>query len=189
MLCQLAELYYDDDTIFKGVLGSFTPPITVSENNGSYTISVPETPKPKKVMVKGSSINLLAPLRIGEIDYAFEYQSVAEQQGFKFLELPREIDLSSDEYKEQYEKVKVELDFQRFASVTPEFVGEPIIYGMTIPQNAPHPELAVEFIKFVISQSGQDIFARAHHPTLVPAEVDRLDKLPSELKPLVEETT
>jgi len=33
--------------------------------------------------------------------------------------------------------VEVDLNFQRFATVKPQFVGERIAYGITIPSNAP----------------------------------------------------
>jgi tungstate ABC transporter binding protein WtpA len=185
MLCQLAELFYHDETIFEGILGDFSYPIKISENDNVYTISVPEILEPEKIAIRDSSVKLLFPLKSGDIDYAFEYKSVAEQHGMEFLELPPQINLESDGYKTLCNGIKVKLAFKRFASVTPEFECQPIIYGVTIPKNAPHPELALEFVKFIISSQGQEILRQENQPPIVPAEADNLDKLPGKLRPFV----
>ena len=185
MVCQLAELYYGDPTIFDKLLGSsFTRAITVSESDGVYTISVPEILQPasRKIALRGSSVWLLVLFDSGSLDYAFQYQSVAEQRGLEFLKLPDEIDLGSADYADSYKRVKVKLAFHRFASIEPEFLGEPIVYGVTIPRNAPHPNLAAEFVKFVISPEGQGILLEQNQPPIVPAQTDNLNGLPSEIK-------
>lgn len=187
MVCQLAALYYDDATIFEKVTGGFLPPVTVSEDGGGYVISVPEILEPVKATLRGNSVRLLALLDSGDIDYAFMYRSVAEQYGLRFLDLPPEINLGSDSYKELTEELKVILSFQRFASIQPEFGCEAIIYGMTIPQNAPHPALAVEFSGFVMGPEGQRILHDNSQPSIVPAETDNLDGLPDALKPLAKQ--
>ena len=185
MLCQLAELFYQDETILEDVIGKFSYPITISESGNVYTISVPEVLEPERIAIRDSSVKLLFPLKSGDIDYAFEYKSVAEQHEMRFLELPPEINLGSDGYKTLCKGIKVKLAFKRFASVTPEFECQPIVYGITIPQNAPHPEFAVEFVKFIINSEGQEVLRRKNQPPIVPAEADNLDKLPIELRPLV----
>jgi len=42
-----------------------------------------------------------------------------------------------------------------------EFRGEPIVYALTIPVGAPHPELARGFARFVLSAAGRAILTRA----------------------------
>jgi molybdate/tungstate transport system substrate-binding protein len=187
MVCQLASLYYNDATMFEGITGGFSPPVTVSENASEYIISVPEILKPLKATLRSSSVSLLALLDSGDIDYAFMYRSVAEQYGLRFLDLPPEINLGSDDYSELTEGLKVILAFQRFASIQPEFDCQPIVYGITIPTNAPHPEMAIEFASFVVGPEGQRIFYDNHQPSIVPAETDNLDELPDALKPLVKQ--
>jgi len=189
MTCQLAESCYDNASIFERLFGdSFTWPITVSVEDGIQTIHVPEILEPKgdKLALRGNSVWLLFLLDSGEIDYAFEYRSVAEQLGYSFLELPPEIDLSSENYSESYGSVRVKMDFQRFGSVQPEFTGEPIIYGVTIPNNAPHPNIAAEFVNFLISAQGQAILAEDDQPPISPARADNPDALPDELKELLQ---
>ena len=68
----------------------------------------------------------------------------------------------------------------------PEFLGQPIVYGATIPQNAPHPDLAADFVKFIISPQGQQILLGCNQPPVVPAETDNLDCLPDEIREVVE---
>jgi len=187
MACQLAEDYYTDDTIFESVMGGFSPPLTVNEESGSYVILVPQAVNSTKVTVRGYSVQLIGLLEAGEIDYSFEYESVAMQHDLGFVELPAEIDLSSSAFADLYAKVAVKMDFQRFASINPEFRGEPIQYALTIPSNALHPEAAMEFVEFLLGADGQTIFAESYQPTLVPPEADNPANMPARLKSLLEE--
>ena len=186
MTCQLAEDYYGNSSVFEMLFGdSFTWPVTVSLEGDVQTILVPEILEPKgdRLVLRGNSVWLLFLLDAGEIDYAFQYRSVAEQHGYEFLEFPPEIDLSSEDLAELYATVAVKIDFQRFGSVQPEFGGESIIYGLTIPNNAPHPELAAQFASFIISQEyGQAILLENDQPPINPAQSDRFDSLPDEVK-------
>jgi len=190
MVCQLAELYYDDQEIFENLITSnFETPVTASENDGSHVISVPEVLEPNtgRIALRGSSVRLLFLLDSGDVDYAFQYQSVAEQHGLQYLELPSEINLGSreSEYANRYENVTVKLDFQRFKSITPEFTGQPIVYGMTIPKNAPHPEIAIQFIKFVTGTQGQLVLSTNKQPAIIPPETDDFSKIPEAIKPML----
>ncbi|MEA3397635.1 MAG: tungstate ABC transporter substrate-binding protein WtpA, partial [Chloroflexota bacterium] len=170
MLAQLAGPHYGDQDIFADLFGSrFTQPIRVQTRGDVSAILVPEVLQPEKnsgLVMRGSSVRLLALLQSGDLDYAFEYESVARQHGLEFLPLPPEIDLSDIAYQDNYERVRVSLDFQRFASVNPEFEGQTIAYGLTIPANAPHPDLSVEFIQFLVGPEGQAIMAKNQHPMI-----------------------
>jgi molybdate/tungstate transport system substrate-binding protein len=186
MACQLAEDYYTDDTIFESVMGDFSPPIAVSDNLDTYVISVPQAVNSTKVTVRGYSVQLIALLESGDLDYSFEYESVARQNGLGFVELPPEIDLSSRDFADRYGQVVVKMDFQRFVSINPEFHGEPIQYALTIPSNSPHPEAAIEFVEFVLGSDGQEIFEESYQPTLVPVEADNPANMPARLQSLLE---
>jgi len=183
MVTQLAELYYNDQTIFDRLIScNFDPAMSVTENNETCIVLIPEIFKPqsKKIIIRGGSVQLLALLDFGEIDYIFGYKSVAQQHGLRFLELPTEIDLSSPEYEDTYKKVIVRLGFQRFTSVGTDRVGKPIFYAITIPENAPHPELAMQFVEFVISEEGRGVLNDIKQPTVLPV-ADNLDRIPDEL--------
>ena len=186
MVMTLAEDEYQvkglHDNLFRD---AFTYPITRFAEDGLTDISVPEILEPKSdsnIVQRGSSIQLLALLESGDIDYAFEYESVIAQHNLSSVSLPDEINLGSSDYAQQYETVQVTLDFQRFSTVKPVFRCEPIGYGITIPSNAPHPELAERYIAFLLSPEGRTVMKSVHNPLLDPPVCDQPDKVPALLK-------
>jgi molybdate/tungstate transport system substrate-binding protein len=189
MAFQLSELYRDDPLIFEDAfMGRFRYAVTAVEENGRWVIHIPEILEPKPdsgIVLRGGSIQLIALLESGEVDYAFEYESVSHQHGFHFVPLPDEVNMGSEAHTDVYDQVEVQLDFRRFATVEPVFPAEFIAYGVTIPTNAPHPDLAAEFIAFVLGPEGQAIMADNHHPLLLPPRADHPDRLPPELQALL----
>jgi len=177
MVCQLAELYYDDSEILDDLIISHTA-ISVEEN-GDYVIKVPEDPEPdtEKVTIRPKEMELTSLVETGALDYYFIYRSVAVQNALGFVDLPEEIDLSSVKYKDEYRRVKVETADGKVN------MGMPIVYGITVPKNAESPELGLEFVQFVIGEEGQSIFARNGQPPITPPEGS--GAIPEELKPLV----
>ena len=187
MVAQLAEGYYDNQTIFDEIIGrNFDPPISVEREGDVSVVVVPDIlePRTEKIVIRGGSVQLLSLLDLGEIDYAFLYKSVAKQHGLRFIELPVEIDLSSPEYEDSYDEVVVSLGFKRFTSVGAKREGKPIFYAITIPKNAPHPELAAEFAEFVISEEGRGVLREMEQPTVMPV-ADDSDKMPDRLASVV----
>jgi molybdate/tungstate transport system substrate-binding protein len=188
MVLQLAESVYEQITIFENMtLGRFKTPIMVQEENGRSVIHIPEIVEPKPdsgIVLRGASIQLIALLESGDLDYAFEYESVIQQHGLQMVRLPDSLNLGAEEYADQYGQVQVRLDFQRFASVKPEFTGEVIGYGLTIPSNAPHPEQAAEFIAFLLGPEGQAVMQANSHPLIIPPQAHNFEALPEALKPL-----
>jgi molybdate/tungstate transport system substrate-binding protein len=186
MIGQLAERYYDDPTIFEKIfLGRFKQPILTQKESGQFTIHVPEfleTTETSNIVVRGGSVALLALLESGDIDYTFEYKSVARQHGLAYVELPPELNLGDPAYAAEYETVRVVLDFQRFSSVKPSFQGETITYGLAIPTNAPHPEEAESFLVFLLGSDGREILDANHHPMWSSIQVDDRAALPVQLQ-------
>ena len=187
MLIKLAEKYYQRQDLFADIFsGQFTNPVRDLDRPQQTTILVPEilsTRPDSRIYLRGSSIQLLSLLESGDIDYAFEYKSVIEQHNLQEIALPSQVNMGSAEYLPQYEQVQVLLDFQRFSTVKPEFKGEVITYGLTIPANAPDPELAAEYIRFLLSEEGRAIMNANHHPLLKVITVDRYNHLPPALQP------
>jgi molybdate/tungstate transport system substrate-binding protein len=188
MTVKLAERYYDRPDLFAETFsGVFRVPVRASNSGDGTLITVPEVLETKSgshVVLRPYSVNLLPLLKSGDIDYAFEYESVIKQHGLKYVSLPPEIDLSDPEYASTYSAVTVKLDFQRFASVKPEFAGEPIRYGATIPINAREPEAAAKLLAFLLGPEGQRIMAENYQPMITPALSDNLDALPESVKAL-----
>lgn len=184
MVFQLAELNYGDDQICDDLILENTA-ITVSEEaDGTYYITTPEDlqPNTEKVDIRPKADELVAFVEEGGLDYAFEYRSVAVQHNLAFVDLPLGIDLSVVEYADTYRKVKVEL---ATGSVQ---TGTPIVYGITVPTVADNPGGGIEFVKFVIGEPGQQIFADNGQPPIVPPAGS--GNVPEELAGIVQlETT
>lgn len=188
MALKLAETAYNKPTVFVDViLGRFKTAINVQEENGIQVIHVPEIVETKPdsgIVIRGSSIQLIALLESGDIDYAFEYESVIEQHGLQVVRLPDAVNLGSAERAADYAKVQVRMDFQRFLSVNPVFNGEVIDYGVTIPTNAPHPKEAEEFVAFLLGPEGRKVMEANHHPFIAPMEGNQYDAIPKRLQAL-----
>jgi molybdate/tungstate transport system substrate-binding protein len=133
--------------------------------------------------IRPKETDLLALLETGTIDYIFLYRSVAEQHDLRYLILPDEINLKSPEFEELYETVTVEIS-GREPGATMTKRGAPMVYGVTIPRNAPNPELALAFVRFLLERDrGLGIMERSGQPPLVPSPTDTYDRLPEELRP------
>jgi molybdate/tungstate transport system substrate-binding protein len=182
---QLANTYYNDSDIFYSlVTQNFGPPISSVANQSGCTIFVPDVQQPKsdKVLLRASSIELIPLLEAGSIDYCFLYLSNAEQYGLSYVQLPDEINLGNPQYESYYQQVQVTFGYQRFESIGPNRNGDTIYFGLTIPNNAPHPDLAVEFVNYILSGQGKEIFADCWQPVFSPSFTDNMEALPAGLR-------
>jgi molybdate/tungstate transport system substrate-binding protein len=158
LLMKLAEDFYQKPGLADRVLGKDTRHI-----------------RPKET-------DLLALLEVHAIDYIFLYRSVAEQHGLKWLALPDEINLKKPELAERYKKVSVELSGQTPGTKIAQR-GEPMVYGITIPKNAPNPAAALAFVSFLLDKDrGMAILEKNGQPSVIPAPTETFDKIPPELK-------
>jgi len=161
MVWQLAEDFYD----VPGIYGKL------------YEAEDKDIMRPK-------SVDLIALLESGDLDYAFEYSSVAAQHKLNFVGLPPEIDLSSEEFKDYYARAEVKVAGKKPGeSLTKK--GKPIVYGVTIPKNFPRQEIAIAWIDFLLSPEGRAIMEANGQPPITPATNDK-SKLPDRLKRYVE---
>jgi molybdate/tungstate transport system substrate-binding protein len=182
MVIQLAEYEYEDDMIFEDLIEANSD-ITVSEEAGTYMVDANMTdlnPNTNRLKIRDKSVDLVSMVQEGGLDYAFEYSSVAKQHGLNYLELPVTIDLSSADYANRYKTVKVE-------KTTTTSTGKPIVYGLTIPTNSPNPELATDFVEYIINNFGQTVFNNNGQPPVVPALADDVSKMPQSLQSYVVE--
>jgi len=186
MVLQLAERQYEDPYLFEDMfMGRFTTPVTVDRQDGVDVIEVPEileTTANSNIVLRGASIELVALLESGDLDCAFEYESVARQHGLEYVRLPASIDLGEPRWRANYRTVEVKLDSRRFASVRPVFRGDLIRYAFTIPANAPDPVLARQFAAFLLGPEARSILAADHQPLLTPPELDHPAAAPGEVR-------
>ena len=73
--------------------------------------------------VRANAAELAALLTAGELDYIYEYESVARAQNFRYIVMP------------------------------PEVVGRPVTYALAIPLRAPHRKSAETLLEFFLSDS------------------------------------
>jgi molybdate/tungstate transport system substrate-binding protein len=188
MVMQMAEWLYDEPTLFEELISSsFRARMRTNLEGDMLVIRVPELLEVRDeapLVLRAYSIQIIALLESGDVDYTLAYESVARQHGLETIALPDTLNLGAEERSDDYAKVQVQLDFQRFASVQPTFQGEVIAYGVTIPSNAPHPKEAEAFVAFLLGPEGQQVLQDNHQPTIDPAQAHNYEAFPEALRPL-----
>ena len=109
---------------------------------------------PKNMRPK--SADLTALVQTGDLDYAWEYESVAQEAGLRYVRLSDQLDLSSPADSAFYAQATVRVT-GRTPSDTIEFRGEPIVYGLSVPTRAPHGGAGARFLVFLFSEAGRRI--------------------------------
>jgi molybdate/tungstate transport system substrate-binding protein len=136
-------------------------------------------------LMRPKSVDLIALLQSGDLDYAFEYSSVAQQQNLNYVTLPPEINLSDVDFEDFYAQAQVEIAGAE-PGETITMVGKPIVYGVTIPKNFPRQELAIAWVDFLLSDQGMAIMEANFQTPIIPAKTNDATLLPDALKKYVE---
>lgn len=111
--------------------------------------------------IRAKEADLVGLLQAGEMDYIWSYESMARAIELPYLQLPPEIDLSSTDSAMAVGYGMASVKVRGAApkdSLT--FRGAPIVYAFAVPRNAPHPELAERFARFLLSEEGRDLLQR-----------------------------
>jgi molybdate/tungstate transport system substrate-binding protein len=157
MVWQLAEAHYDVSGLYDSLYGA------------------------EGDMMRPKSVDLIALLETGDLDYAFEYTSVAAQHNLKYVKLPPEINLADAKFKDFYAQAQVEIaGIEPGTKITVE--GAPVVYGVTIPKDFPREELAIAWVDFLLSPEGMAIMEANGQPPVIPAITNDRSKLPGELR-------
>lgn len=157
MVWQLAEKHYNVAGIHEKLLGA------------------------KGDTMRAKSVDLIALLQSGDLDYAFEYDSVAKQHNLKYVSLPERINLSRAEHEKFYAQAKVSIKGAKPGQKI-DLVGEPILYAVTIPKNFPDQAMAITWVEFLLSEKGVKAMAASGQSAVVPAVASDKAKLPAALK-------
>jgi molybdate/tungstate transport system substrate-binding protein len=152
-MLQLAEGYYHDPGLAAAVL----------KNSPDSSVAETET-------------SLLAALQSGQIDYLAIYKSNALEDHLKYIDLPPQVNLADQSMAAAYAKVTIN------AGSLGNLTAKPIIYGLTIPSNAPDPALAQKFVAFVLSAQGQAIMSANGFTVIAPALASSQSKVPAALQ-------
>jgi len=134
--------------------------------------------------MRAKSVDLIALLQSGDLDYAFEYDSVAKQHGLKYVQLPERINLSSSEHERFYAQAKVSIKGAK-PGQTINLVGEPILYAVTIPKNYPDQGKALSWVEFLLSDKGVKALESSGQSAVRPAVASDKCKLPEEIRKYV----
>ena len=166
MVLQLAEKYYKKPGLYQRLLDN----------------------RPEK-NVRPKSVELVSLLKTGNMDYAWEYLSVAVQQELKYVVLPNQINLGDYKYDDFYSQAKVKVTGKKPG----EFItrtGASCTYGITMVKGAPNPKGAVLFLEYMLSpEGGLKILKDMGQPPFIPCRVPTqgiFDLVPAPLKKLVE---
>jgi molybdate/tungstate transport system substrate-binding protein len=112
--------------------------------------------------------DLLVPARV---DYAFVYKTHAVDYKLPYTPLPKEINLSDPEHAADYAMAEISVPDYRGGRET--IRGTYIAFGLTIPKKVRHPELAQEFVRFMLSPKGIAILKRSGFNAIAPARVPK----------------
>ena len=170
MMIQLANSYYNNSSIFNDLIASNTA-ITSEANGTGYVISSPNSMDPtSKVQSRSNVRDTLTLLQSNTVDYAIVYKSDAQQAGgdVKYLELPDELSLSNTTYESTYKSIKL-IQFSDVNNKTKTITLTPIVYGITILNNAPNKDLAIEFMELLLSNEGVEISKNNYIDPITPA--------------------
>ena len=161
MVLQLAETFYNDKDLYARAL------------------------KHPERAVRPKAIDLVAMVQSGAMDYAFEYKSVAMQHGLEYLDLPDEVNLKNPDFADQYAAASVELAGSE-PGKTILAKGEPIVFALTIPRNAPNPKRALELVELILAKDGGlKILEEMGQDTVGPQTYTPGENIPAELQPLM----
>jgi molybdate/tungstate transport system substrate-binding protein len=111
----------------------------------------------EKMLVFGLETDLLANLRAGTVDVAFLYKNMASTHSLSFLPLPEQIDLSSPDYQDFYQRVEVRVGDRVYK-------GRAILYGIAATKWAGKD--GIDFVSFMLG-SGRRILEEYGFNTMV----------------------
>ena len=159
MVMKLADLYYGKP-IFKTLVEKNTNIYA----EGSNIIAPKDIQiKTDKVVIRPKETDLTGLVESGSLDYYFIYKSVAMQHNLRFIELPREINLKEFSLAEHYEQVSITL-----GSTGKTIKAKPIVYGITVLKDTPGRELALQYLRFMLSEKGKEIFEKNYQDFIWP---------------------
>ncbi|MCX6241570.1 MAG: tungstate ABC transporter substrate-binding protein WtpA [Bacteroidetes bacterium] len=135
--------------------------------------------------IRPKEVDLVALLESNNIDYIFQYRSVAVQHNLNYLILPDQVNLKNIKYADDYSKAVVDIKGKE-PGKTEQMKGEPMVYGVTMIRNAPNKEAALAFLEFMLSKDkGMKIIKKAGQPSVIPMEEKNYAAVPGRLKPFV----
>ncbi|MDZ7737796.1 MAG: tungstate ABC transporter substrate-binding protein WtpA [Bacteroidales bacterium] len=132
MMFRLAERYYEKEGLADGLISK------------------------DRNMIRPKEVDLVALLETGALDYIIQYKSVCEQHGLDYISLPAEINLSDPASEDLYNSVSVEITGES-PGKTISIRGSSMIYGISMPYDAPNREAATAFLEYFLGEKGRAV--------------------------------
>jgi len=166
MVLQLAEKYYKQPGLYDRLIRS-----RPEEN------------------VRARAVELVAMLKNGQMDYAWEYLSVAVQNDLNYLKLSDHINLGNYKFDHYYQQATVKVTGKKTGTWITR-TGKSCTYGITMIKDSANPQGAALFLEYLLTpDNGLAVLKSMGQPPFVPCRVPNqadLQNLPAKLRNLVE---
>lgn len=166
MVLQLAEKFYQKPGLFDRLIAN----------------------RPKE-NIRPKSVELVSLLKTGNMDYAWEYLSVAVQHELKYIKLDDHINLGNYKYDAFYKQAKVKVTGKQ-PNTWITRTGKSCTYGITLLNAAPNKKGAIMFLEYLLNpDDGLNVLKEMGQPPFVPCRVSTetvLQGLPAQIQKLVE---
>lgn len=185
MMLLLANSYYNNSSIFTNLVSSKSSITSAVVNGTNYTVNVPTNENPTNGLTIGPNDAAIVPLlQSNSIDYMITYKSIAASANLSYVTLPAELSLTNASYQSIYNNYQLKTFYGSSNSSTTKM--GPIIYGVTILNNAPDKQLAQEYVQLMLSSSGMNVTQSSYLNPINPAILSSVSSnLPSILQPYV----
>lgn len=121
--------------------------------------------------IRPKSVELVSLLKTGNMDYAWEYLSVAVQHGLKYVALDSHINLGDYNYDVFYKQATVAVTGAKPGTVTTR-TGKSCTYGITMIRDCANAGGAEQFLAYLLDpDGGLKILSEMGQPPFIPAWV------------------
>lgn len=134
-----------------------------------------------RYFIRPKEVDLVALVESNAVDYMFQYKSVAIQHNLKYIELPDEINLGDPGMNNIYNLVSLDVVGSKPGSMM-KVKGEYINYSLSVLKDAPNSEQAIDFVSFLLSNEGVDVFRKYGQEPIIPFSTEQPDLIPNKLR-------
>jgi molybdate/tungstate transport system substrate-binding protein len=134
-----------------------------------------------KDFIRPKEVDLVALVEANAVDYMFQYKSVAIQHGLKYIKLPDYINLGDPAKNEIYNSVSLDVTGSTPGSKMT-VKGDYINYSLSVLSGAVNKDDAVDFVSFLLSSEGMEIFRKNGQDPIVPFSTEQPEMIPEKLK-------
>ncbi len=173
----LASELYGREELWRELVLKHIPNVKVVANESGCYILFPAHPDFRaggRLVMRDKSVDLIQLLEAGTLNYAFEYRSVAEERGLKYVRLPPLLSLLRDPFLKTF-VVLYSGDPRRERRIEI----RRIEYGLTIPKSCRSCSEALKLVKWLLYGEGKRILEE-HGFTLLPYRF--IGQVPKEIR-------